>query len=161
MANPPPKPLTEVVEAAANRHQEAGYLPSTGDNLSSSSENASGEFEKSFQKFHLRSRRYPADGECRSAAGESFHSKTDDCGWQGRQSDQTAPIYFPEYNRLTVVRRRINDSRYCRRSGCFSADVCRSRRDYYDCCGHGYYCCRCRLHFCLFSGSCTFPDRSQ
>lgn len=154
MANPPPKPLTEVVEAAANRHQEAGYLPSTGDNLPSSSENASGEFEKSFQKFYLRSRRYPADG-------ESFHSKTDDCGWQGRQSDQTAPIYFPEYNRLTVVRRRINDSRYCRRSGCFSADVCRSRRDYYDCCGHGYYCCRCRLHFCPFSGSCTFPDRSQ
>lgn len=47
MANPPPKPLTEVVEAVANRHQEAGYLPSTGDNLPSTAENASGEFENS------------------------------------------------------------------------------------------------------------------
>ena len=80
MENPPPKPLTEVVEAVANRHQEAGYLPSTGNNLPSTAENASGEFEKSFQKFYLRSRRYPADGECRSAAGESFHSKTDEKG---------------------------------------------------------------------------------
>ena len=44
---PPPKPLTEVVEAVANRHQEAGYLPSTGDNLPSSAENTSGEFENS------------------------------------------------------------------------------------------------------------------
>ena len=44
---PPPKPLTEVVEAVANRHQEAGYLPSTKDNLPSTAENASGEFENS------------------------------------------------------------------------------------------------------------------
>ena len=44
---PPPKPLTEVVEAVANRHQEAGYLPSTKDNLPSTAENASGEFGNS------------------------------------------------------------------------------------------------------------------
>lgn len=43
---PPPKPLTEVVEAVAH-HQEAGYLPSTNDNLPSSAENASVEFENS------------------------------------------------------------------------------------------------------------------
>ena len=104
---PPPKPLTEVVEAVANRHQEAGYLPSTGNNLPSTAKNASVEFEKSFQKFHLRSRMYPADGECRSATGESFHSKTDDCGWQGRQSDQTG-------DRLGTGRFSHRDRHLCR-----------------------------------------------
>ena len=60
---PPPKPLTEVVEAVANRHQEAGYLPSTGDNLPSTAENASGEFGNSSRK----SISPEADAECLSA----------------------------------------------------------------------------------------------